>query len=169
MSFRHAGFTLVELVVTIAVMAVVMAIAFPSFQNTLRSHRVSTSTNDVISLISLARSEGVRSTHGGGVCASGDGATCGTDWSAGWLAWADANANGSLDAGEVVLRFSNGSGHIVATGPSSPVTFDARGLRSSAGTQVIALQPDSCGGQAFRRTLTITPTGQVKTVAGACI
>lgn len=169
MSFRHAGFTLVELVVTIAVMAVVMAIAFPSFQSTLRSTRVSTSTNDVISLVSLARSEGVRSTHGGGVCASGDGATCGNDWSAGWLAWADANANGALDTGEAVLRFSNGSGHIVVTGPSTPITFDARGLRSSAGGQAISIQPDSCSGQALRRTLTITATGQVKTQAGACI
>lgn len=169
MSFRHAGFTLVELVVTIAVMAVVMAIAFPSMQNTLRSTRVSTATNDAVSLIALARTEAVRSTRGGGVCASADGATCGENWSAGWLAWADANADGVLDAGEVVLRFSSGNRHIVVAGPDAPITFDARGLRSSDGSQAISIQPDSCGDQSLRRTLTVTPTGQVQTQVEACI
>ncbi len=74
MSLRRAdGFTLVELMVTVAMLAILSAIAFPSFQSTLRSNRVATATNEMIAAIALARSEAVRNNRGSSICASSDG------------------------------------------------------------------------------------------------
>ena len=93
---RQNGFTLVELMVTVAVLAIVAAIAFPSFQGTLRSNRVASANNEVLGLLSLARSEAIRSNRGGGVCGSSDGASCDGSWSAGMLAFTDTDGDGTM-------------------------------------------------------------------------
>ena len=87
------GFSLVELLVAIAIVAILVAAAFPSFEGSLRRNRLATTTNELIASVSLARSEAIRSTDGGGVCASADGLACGSDWNAGWLVWVDGGNN----------------------------------------------------------------------------
>src|SRR5690606_41595814 len=54
---RVKGFTLVELMVTVSVAAILMAIALPSFQNSSRNNAVRATTNDLISTINLARQQ----------------------------------------------------------------------------------------------------------------
>ena len=167
-SDRQAGFTLIELMVVIALLALLLALGLPSFQGSLRSNRVSTATNEMIASLSLARSEAIRSTRGSGVCSSADGTTCGGTWSDGWLVWGDANGNGALDAGEDVLRYSRGNESLAANGPSVAVAFDSRGRRRATANQVLSLQPADCGGQPLRRTMTINASGQVRVVKGTC-
>ena len=70
---RSKGFTLVELMVTVAVLAILSTIAYPSFKSSIRSNRVATGGNEALALIALARSEGVRNKQGGGVCGSSTG------------------------------------------------------------------------------------------------
>lgn len=166
---KSRGFTLIELMITIAVMAILLSLALPSFQQTLRSNRVATTTNELLASLSLARSEAIRNTHGASLCPSADGTSCGTDWNAGWLVWGDTNDDGTLDSGETVLRFTKLSPKMTAAGPSSNVvTFDGRGRRASTTGQSIVLAPDQCGGQELKRTLEIGPTGQVKTTRSTC-
>lgn len=57
---RQNGFTLVELMVTVAVLAILSTIAYPSFQSTIRSNRVATTTNELIASLALARSEAIK-------------------------------------------------------------------------------------------------------------
>lgn len=54
---RNKGFTLVELMVTIAVAAILLAVALPSFQSISRNNAVRATTNDLISTINLARQQ----------------------------------------------------------------------------------------------------------------
>lgn len=165
---RQVGFTLIELMVTIAVLAILLALALPSFQQTLRSNRAATATNDMLASLSLARSEAIRSARGGAVCSSNDGAACNGSWSDGWLVWADADADGTLDAGETVLRYSRGDARLVAAGPGTVIAFDARGRRRAAAAQTLTLRPAECGGQPLQRTLTISAAGQVRVAKGSC-
>ncbi|WDS36037.1 GspH/FimT family pseudopilin [Pseudoxanthomonas sp.] len=160
------GFTLIELMVTVAVLAILLAIALPSFQQTLRSNRVATSTNALIGTLALARSEAIRSTHGAAVCSSTNGTACGGSWSDGYLVWADANGDGALAATETVLKFTRGNGDIAITGPGNAVQFDSRGRAAVA--VALTLRPPACGSAQLQRKIDVTITGQVKTTKEDC-
>ncbi|KGK59470.1 MULTISPECIES: GspH/FimT family pseudopilin [Xanthomonas] len=167
---RVRGFTLVELLVTIAVVAVLAAIALPSFRGVIRSNQAATTANELVASLALARSEAIRSTRGGGICPSSDGTTCGGQWSSGWIAWSDANANGALDVGETVLRYTKVNPNITVTGTGvTAVAFDARARRLASADQVLTLRPGTCpSGQELVRTVTVTSTGHTRIVKSNC-
>lgn len=168
-SRRNRGFTLVELMIAITVLAVLAAIAFPNFQGTIRSNRVSTATNELIAALALARSEAIKNTRGAGVCPSDTGTGCGGAWSQGWIVWSDANGNGAFDAGETILRYGQASPKIVASAADgNPIAFDARGLRRASAAQAVILRPDECGGQPLQRKLEVGATGLAKVTKEAC-
>ena len=166
--YRQSGFTMVELMVTIAIVAILAALALPSFQQSLRSNRVATATNEMIGALSLARGEAIRNNGGGAVCPSTNGTACGGAWSDGWLVWADTNGNGALNAGEAVLRYSQARSKLTVGNTGGTVAFDARGRRLAAVNQSLTLRPDECGGQPLQSTLAINASGQVTLAKGAC-
>ena len=94
--------------VGVAVLAILLAIAVPSFRSTVASNRLSATTNDVVGAIALARSEAIRRGVRVTVCKSAAGTACTTagQWSQGWIVFVDttrAGADAALDAGEVVV------------------------------------------------------------------
>lgn len=156
-SIRSArGFTLIELMVTVAVMAILAGLAVPSFQGLLRSSRLAGESNDILAALSLARSESVRRNQRvvfcrapvvGGViadnsaCITGDTAS---RW-AGWMVFLDSNANGARDAAnEPLLRsgvFSRDTLITVAStnlqGGGNRLVFRPDGIARDAGSNAI--------------------------------
>lgn len=180
-SCRMRGFTLVELMVTVAVLAVLVGIGYPNFQSTLKSNRLAAATNELVAGIALARSEAIRTTRFSGVCPTSDGSSCSADWSAGWLTWDDKNSDGSLDAGDVVIRHVQGNNNLTITsgGGAARFVFDRRGRLSSygggaaaapiAGGQSLTLQPKECKPeQELMRSVNINNAGQVRVSRGTC-
>ncbi len=170
---RVRGFTLVELMVVIAIVAVLLAVGLPSFRDTLQRNRVATLSNEIVGSLSLARNEAIRTTRGGGVCASSDGATCGNDWNAGWLVWANAGvANGTLDAGDEIVRVidAHPNMRIVATvsgAATGTIAFDSRGRASAPA--LINMRPDSCpAGRKLVRQMRVNAVGQIQTTQADC-
>ena len=75
------GITLVELMVTVAILAIIASIATPSFVNLTRRSRLVSSGNEVVAMLQLAKMEAVRTNGLVEVCPSTDGATCsGANW-----------------------------------------------------------------------------------------
>lgn len=160
-----AGFTLVELMVTVAVLAILVAIGMPSFQYTIRSNRVATSVNELIASIAMVRSEAIRNTRGATLCGSVSGTACDGTFSNGVLAWADINLDGAITGDETVLRFMKGNAQISVTDLGTGVlSFDARGRRLGSADRKFEIKPGNCGGQPMKSTLTINSAGQVSTV-----
>ena len=101
------GLTLIELLVTMAIAAILLTIAVPSFIDFITSSTASGYANDLLADLNLARSEaiarGVRVT----LCHSNDKASCSGTWSDGWIVFANTNTAGTqntVDAGDQVLR-----------------------------------------------------------------
>ena len=153
---RLYGFTLVELMVTLAVLAIGAAIAYPSFQGVLRSNRVATATNDLIASLSLARSEAIRGSRDSGVCPSSDGTECEGNWEAGVMVWARTAPN-TIET----VRYTKPGRQLVISGPEDGIEFDSRGRRGSARDR-IDLQPADCESGTYRRGIHIGVTGQVR-------
>lgn len=169
------GFTLVELMVTIAIVAILAAIAYPSFESTMRSNRVATATNELLASFALARSEAIRSPGGAQICTSTSGTAC-TDsaWEQGWIVWIDLNGNQAIDtaAGDRVVRYSQPrqgvSIQVPAGVANTRIRFDQRGYLAG-GQRVLTLAASTCpAGAPLVRTFTIRPTGGASIAEGAC-
>ncbi len=100
------GFTLSELVVAMAVCAISLAVAAPSFSSLLASQRLIGTSNRVLVEIQSARLLAVHSNNRATICGSDDGETCNgsANWSSGTLTFLDNNRNGRRDALEPALR-----------------------------------------------------------------
>lgn len=89
---HQTGFTLIELLVAIAVLVILATVAVPSFTAVIRSNRAASEANQVLSIITLARSEAIRRNRTVTICPSTDGSSCtgGTSWTDGVIVFADA-------------------------------------------------------------------------------
>jgi type IV fimbrial biogenesis protein FimT len=176
---RARGFSLVEMLITMAILAILIAIAFPSFQGSLRTNRVAGTNNELLASLSLVRSEAIRSVRGGGICASTQGTECDGTWSDGWLVWQDADGGVPAsfdDDTDVVVRHVNareGVGIALTNISGVAVTavgFDTRGRPVAASMPYAwTLTPGSCpAGSEFVRISEMTVVGQTKSLKGAC-
>lgn len=150
------GFTLLELVTTVTVAGVLLTVAVPSFFNTSRNSHAAADTNELVSALSIARSEAIRRSGRVSVCHSSDGASCGGGWADGWIVFVDTAATDATDPPVVgtVLRVSPPpTGTPAITGGSDWIRFLPRGYARSQGgampvTFTIAVQ--GCTGQQAR-------------------
>jgi type IV fimbrial biogenesis protein FimT len=113
---RCGGFTLLELMVVLAITAILTAVAIPSFSNLIQSNAVSVNANILLSDLRFARSEAIR--RGGSVvmcrsdapeatnpvCSSASSGADGHGWADGWILFQDWNGNGVQDDDEPLLR-----------------------------------------------------------------
>lgn len=123
------GFTLVELLVTLSVLAILLAVAVPSFQGTIASNQLTSRTNELVSALNLARSEAIRRGTRVTLCKSSSGTACSStgDWEQGWIAFVDTTRSGttaSVDSGETILSVQQAtSGSTLIKGSSNVAAY----------------------------------------------
>ncbi len=101
---REHGFTLIELMVTLGVAAILLSIAVPAMQMFTSNARQTGAINNFVSSLHLARNTAITTNARVTMCASADGASCGgSAWQNGWILFRDPNNNGSVDADERVI------------------------------------------------------------------
>jgi type IV fimbrial biogenesis protein FimT len=134
------GFTLIELMITLVIAAILITVGVPSFRDILVRNRVASHQLDLISSLNLARSEAVSRGTLIGVCGRSTATACVTnnDWSGGWLIFVDDDNDGIRDAGEEILRnydYQGSSEAIVDDNTFSVyLSFNQRGYLSTIAT-----------------------------------
>lgn len=157
----NRGFTLVELMVTVAITAILAAIAVPSFSRMIADNRVTTQANDLLTGISLARSEAVK--RGTTVTMRPNGAA---GYGTGWCVHLGGDCSGTN-----IIRSQDGSSNVVLGGDdvASAITFDSFGANASSDDKTITIEPPDCSaGESRQRTLTINAVGSPKIRISPC-
>ena len=125
------GFTLLELMITIAVLAIIVALAVPSFTSLLNSNRLSTGANNVVAGLQVARMEAVRRNTPVTFCRSANRTSCQANTAA-WASWLVIipATNEVLQTAEIKAPLQ-----VSSTAAMASVTFGADGIaRDGAGT-----------------------------------
>lgn len=180
MKTYHDGFTLLELMITLAVAAVLAMIAAPSFDSLLKSSARTASLTSINGDIRFARAKAVAKSQDVVICASTDGATCSSSntWESGWIIFNDVNANGSPNYGtgscaptEDCLYKSQGalSGGVTLRANAAQASFSTLGeLSSGASTlRLCAADADALNDSDKSRTINIGSSGSTFVIMGA--
>ncbi len=131
------GFSLIEVIVTLAIAAIVLSIGVPSFQSYTQNNRQTIAINELATALQFARNSAITHRTRTAMCKSSDGANCTTDgtWTQGWIVFSDANNNNTLDAGENTLRVHGAvQGNVTISGNANTadlVAFNPQGILAS--------------------------------------
>lgn len=117
---KRSGFTLAELLVALAIVAILLTLAWPSYQQFVVDSRVTAQANEFLTALTFARSEAVKRNTTVTVCKSADGAGCTTagGWQQGWIVFVDEGTVATVDGTDTILRVApamNGPSTLVGT------------------------------------------------------
>lgn len=164
---KTSGLTLIELMVTLAVIAILASVAVPGFQTYTANNRQITQINALVASLNFARSEATKRGLPVAMCTSSNGSSCTNgNWEDGWLVFvnADNDSPPAVSAGDELLRITGklGGGHTLRgdTVVASAVTFSPRGFASGTGVFTLC---DSRGASQARQ-VEIALTGRVSSV-----
>jgi type IV fimbrial biogenesis protein FimT len=162
MKRRHTGFTLMELMFTILIASILLGLGVPTFREFSRSNSVAAAQNELVTALSLARSEALRRNRPVSVCSSTDGSSCGdeTEWGSGWIAFIDRGTPGEVDGDDEVLQvWQPADSHLTLTADSTAFAqFLPTGMSAESGT--IEIGWTGCTGKRMRR-VTIALSGSL--------
>ncbi len=177
------GFTIIELMIGIALLAVMATVAIPAFVGLVQNNQTITTANSFLDALSIARSEAVKRNQRVAVCGkSATQAACNAtgNWEDGWTVFVDTDNGNDLDAGEIVILVEDGlPDGFTLREPSATygdvITFQptgetVQGLTAGLGSQAVfrLCRPDTDIAQSRAINLRATGRSVVTTGVAAC-
>ena len=172
-----SGFTLIEALITISIVAILASIAIPSFNSMVENNRLSSASNEFLAALIFTRSEAAKRSQTVSICTSSDGVFCSTslgEYAKGWLIFTDCDEDGELDASTTcdldgdgvfdpdrLLRVQDAIKQvsIVANTNAGKDSFAYDLTGRGSGALTFSIGPDST---TIKREITIARTGRAK-------
>lgn len=156
------GFTLIEMMIVLSVLAIGLAIGMPQMRHFVEEAQIRSVSSDLTQSLWQARSQAMATGRSVTVCPlTADGSTCAANnanWSNGWLVY-QGRASQAPQAATILTRSVGVSGAAVASGTVLTMTFDPRGGVSPAEAKITVL----CSGSPIeKRSLTVHRNGLIK-------
>jgi len=176
MTFKtiSGGFTILELVIVMAIAAILLAIGVPTFQYVTASNRIASEINGLLGDMQFARSEAIKEGQTVTICASSSpynactGSPAGSAWQFGWIVFLDTNGNQQVDLGEAILRvqpaFSSTDTFVASVPTYAAATYNRMGYAQTGSANTITINlHDITNNSNWTRCLAITPIGTATT------
>jgi type IV fimbrial biogenesis protein FimT len=165
---RSPGFTLLELLITMSIAAILLTLAVPSFRYVTNSNRIAGEVNGLLGDLQFARAEAVKEGRTVTVCVSTDGQNCAgsTTWQSGWIVYSDPTDVGVRDPGETVLRWQktfSSSDTFLASNNVAAITFNREGYAIGIANGTLLELHDSTDTSAWTRCLSVNLSGEMTT------
>lgn len=160
---QYRGFTLIELMVTVALFAILATVAVSSFEALVKTNRVKSNVNTLLVAFKTARSEAVKRGQPVSLSAASGGYT------EGWCIYQGAAGTACNNIGNPIRQFEGSDGINVNANGDASVQFDAQGrLAVPAGSNVRIGITSAEGSGSGGRTLCIGLSGRAQITEGGC-
>lgn len=147
----QSGVTLVELLVALAVLAILVTLAVPSLQAFVNSNRLRAATNETLATLQTARIEAIRANRRMVACLSADPnadvPACNGAEASGWIVFQDADRNGKYAGSERLVRRASFAGEVRLLGSvalNDRLTFNADGMARDAAGNLLNATVSAC-------------------------
>jgi len=174
----NRGFTITEVIITLAITSILAAIAVPAFSDFVADNRIAAQTNEFITDLYYARTEAIKRNRRVTVCKSSNAIAAqplcdtsgGSDWSVGWIAFVDSTPNGQRTTDEIVLRVHEALDSQLSFAPQTTdatlatyVSYTPRGITQVIGgaTQNGIFRLCDNRGISKARSITLSQTGRL--------
>lgn len=170
MATKTSGVSLVELLVSLSVLAILITLSVPDMRAMIVNNRVDSVTSDLFTSLMFARSEAVKRQRTVSLCSTVDQSSCdetGSGWQRGWLVFTDAGDDGLFNDNDQLIRRvpTQWDSVSILWNNGTSVLFNSRGQSFRAGTFQIC--PDQNGSDA--KAIIISMAGRVRTeTLGVC-
>jgi type IV fimbrial biogenesis protein FimT len=162
---QQRGFTLVEMLAAIAILAVLLVLAAPSFTNASLPSKLRSVANSLVGAAQLARSEAIKRDAVVTLCVSADGATCGAgNWSQGWIVTTGGGAIPLQSVQTAPTGF-----RVTPAGGAVALAFQPSGVGATTETFTVCRSTPSVGSE--ERSVSISAIGRPSvrtTTNGVC-
>lgn len=170
MLHRMSGVTLIELLVTLVVLAILLGLGVPSFTNIIQNNRSTALANDMVTALNLARNEAVRRGACINICSSNNGTSCSGTWTDGWIVRVEdgdlIRVWGAPRSGAVIAQTS-GTANKINFGPLGDLRGGTQCATEVTGSTNFQTRFTGCKGEQARR-INVGASGRIITSRLAC-
>jgi len=159
MKIQH-GFTLIELMVTLAIMAILLGFAVPGLSQLIYRGQLSGAINEFNIQVSTARTEAAMRGRNTYICGSTTGFECDDNWNGGILMWVDIDNDGDMQDNEAKRFYSVNPNQLLIQSNTEFLQFNPRGQRVGANPNFRLTHKQCTESNNFARAISVGVTGR---------